>query len=591
LGGTLSRAALAGAAAAVAFAYAFTHPGGAVADHLACHPPNVSFNFDTLELEHSALDYARAIELAVEGRAVPSPYELPTGELVDVRYQGLLAGPRADRTAAPDPAYRVPPTVYKSIAWIEANWNNAAGSVPYGGVGPVLQSGDCGYGLGQITSGMSHLYAPPALAPGIPSARQAAIGTHFLFNIAEGVRILADKWNSAPRYRPIAGTGDPNALEDWYFAIWSYNGFAFSNHPLNPERDPLRSEVYHCEDETAPGYGMFFYGSYTYPERVYGCMRHPPSRDGKPIWPPQAFDMPFLQREPVSAAFNPQNFLDCQEAGFAGTAAPCVAMDYPTTLPDDLATAEDESVQPHADSTPLAAAALASAYLMAPRLAVSGPSLSTLTVYADGTANAVTVTVRNNGTGIAPFRVRASAAWLVARHPGDAASVSIDGSVAIGAETKVVLERAREIKLDPPIYLTDQPVLTAQATTVSVTTTADIAVGDTFVIEDEHVLVTQVLSGTQIRVLRGQDGTTALSHVPGTAALWLKPAKTQAGYQSQLFVTLVPSLVPAGGATAHLWIEPLYGGGAPFEMVVEALKAGAEPFKYRLHAPGLVSSE
>ncbi|MBI5946619.1 MAG: hypothetical protein HY875_00590 [Chloroflexi bacterium] len=588
MGGTLTRAAVAGAAAAVAFAYAFSHPGGAAADHGECHAPNRGFDFDTLELEHSVLDYGRAIELAVAGKAVAFSYQLATGEPVDVRYQGLLAGPRADRTAAPDPALSIPPTVYKSIAWIEAAWNNAAGSVPYGGVGPVIQSYDCGYGLGQVTSGMSHTYAPPALAPGVPSARQATIGTHFLFNIAEGVRILADKWNSAPRYRPIAGTGDPAALEDWYFAIWSYNGFAFSNHPLNPDRDPLRGDVYHCENETAPGYGMFFYSSYTYPERVYGCMRYPPARDARPMWAAQAFLMPALTREPVSAAFNPKNFLDCQEAGFSGTATACRAMDFPTALPDDPATKVDDSTRTHADTTAPPDPKWASTYLGAPVLSVVGPTAATLNAYADGTASSTSITVRNTGKWIAPFRVRSSVPWLVARHPGDATTVSIDGGVAIGAETKVVLESAKKVSLN--IYVKDEPILTAQATIITVNSSASMDPGDTFVIDDEHVLVTAVPSLTQVAVLRGQDGTTALSHTFGTPVMWLKPAKTQPGYQSQLVVTLVSSLVPPGGATARIWVEPLYGSGPVFEMVVEAVKAGTpEPLKYRVHAPGLAA--
>src|SRR5690606_6177359 len=127
-----------------------------------------------------------------------------------------------------------------------------------------------------ITSGMGN-------NTGTPSSKQALVGTHFAFNLAEGMRILADKWNQAPRFRPIAGEGDPAALEDWYYAIWSYNGFAFTNHPLNPDRDPLRagaadSPIYHCFDDTAPSYvqgsgtlPVYTYGDYTYQERVYGC--------------------------------------------------------------------------------------------------------------------------------------------------------------------------------------------------------------------------------------------------------------------------------------------------------------------------------
>ncbi|HJP41307.1 MAG TPA: SH3 domain-containing protein [Dehalococcoidia bacterium] len=239
------------------------------------------FDFDTHEQAVYEVDYAAEIELVVAGAAVASPIDYGNGEVVDLTYQGVEAGPRTGRVPA-DPAHRIPPTIYKSIVWIESNWANAGGAVPYGGVGPTLRSAhDCGYGLGQITTGM-HDNA------GKPSAKQSLIGTHPLFNLAEGVRILADKWNAAPETRPIAGEGNPAYLEDWYYAIWSYNGFAFLNHPLNPNLDPLRggnevSPLYHCFEplahsyqEDADGFVRYGYGDYTYPERVYGCMKYPP---------------------------------------------------------------------------------------------------------------------------------------------------------------------------------------------------------------------------------------------------------------------------------------------------------------------------
>ena len=59
---------------------------------------------------------------------------------------------------------------------------------------------------------------------------------------------------------------------------------AFSNHPLNPVKDPLRGSVWHCGDPNAPGYGFFERSDYTYTEDVYGCLRHPPVPGGN--YPP-----------------------------------------------------------------------------------------------------------------------------------------------------------------------------------------------------------------------------------------------------------------------------------------------------------------
>jgi hypothetical protein len=279
-------------------------------------------------------------------------------------------------------------------------------------------------------------------ANGTPTARQAVIGTHFLFNMAEGVRILADKWNTAPQFRPIAGNGDPAVMEDWYYAIWSYNGFAFSNHPLNPSRDPLRgggvSPIYHCSDPAAPSFqrnsegGLIYgYGSYTYPERVYGCMRYPPVSASGRMWTAQTFTMPDFALPEIAAAFDPKHFLDCQEAGFTGG---CAAMDYPTTIQR-----EGVNITPHADTTPPRSAAEAGSLLGDPYFSYSGPTFMSLTGYSDGTATTDTVTVSNIGSFVGPYRIRTSHPWIIVRHPGDPASRSLDGGVVVGAETEVVV--------------------------------------------------------------------------------------------------------------------------------------------------------
>ena len=585
MGVTLSRAGLGSLLLLLAGATAFIQPVETRADHLACHTPFRGFDFDTFEFEDYVTKYNQAIELAVAGKAIPPPYTLSNGETIDVSYQGLKKGPRGSRAAESTGAV-IPPSIYKSIAWVESAfsaWGNASGSVPFGGVGATLLSTDCGYGIGQITSGMGHASAPPAVEYGVPSARQAIIGTHPLFNIGEGVRILADKWNSAPKFRPIAGTGDPAALEDWYYAVWSYNGFAFSNHPLNPSRDPLRGAVWHCGDRTAPGFSSFVRSDYTYPELVYGCLRYPPPKpaavataqanaevaaaavggpftvgetvvvtgtaptclkvrptpttnelacvaDGTQLeilggpqagidgnvfwnvrvktgpstgvvgwsadlflarpgttpaptpsptpvppvppptipsvdpanryWQPQSFFMPDLGSPEVAEAFKPQHFLDCQDAGFSGG---CLAMDYPTTIPA-------RNVITHADTTPPVNPSLISMFLGDPRLQYTGPTTLSLTVSSSGVASNGVVTVKNVGTWIAPFRVRTTADWIVVHHPGDSTR-TIDGSVAIGAETDVVTQQASATRprlavkgKDSVLVITVNPALMPQGT-------------------------------------------------------------------------------------------------------------------------------
>lgn len=407
------------------------------------------FEFDTYEAQDYVSVYGTAIQLAAEGKVVTAPYNIDgtTDGLIDLRYQGIQSGPRAARLPE-NAALRIPPTIFKSIAWIEANWSNGASSVPWGGVGPVLRSFDCGYGVAQVTSGMAN-------NSGTPSARQAIIGTDFVFNLAEGVRILADKWNSAAKYRPIAGNGDPAMLEDWYFAIWSYNGFAFVNHPLNPNLNPLRggsqSPAYHCYDPSAPSYQAtssggpaFGYGDYTYQERVYGCMRNPPypSQGATTVrlWPAQHFLMPDFTIPSVGAAFSPEVFSSCEDRGFGGGCT--AAMDFPTTIPE-------HDLVPHADATLAADPALAVTLLGNPMFQYSGSPTASLFVKRDGTVTRSSLTVTNVGLGIAPFRVRTSAPWIIVRHDTDPTGRTIDGGVAVGLDKSVVIRAASSGQ--PPI--------------------------------------------------------------------------------------------------------------------------------------------
>ena len=76
-------------------------------------------------------------------------------------------------TRAVDETPYAPPTLLKAIGWIESSISQTDWYTLSGGVGPALVSFDCGYGIMQITSGMTS----PADA-GWPSLNQALVATH-----------------------------------------------------------------------------------------------------------------------------------------------------------------------------------------------------------------------------------------------------------------------------------------------------------------------------------------------------------------------------------------------------------------------------
>jgi len=84
------------------------------------------------------------------------------------------------------------------------------------------------------------------------------------YNIEVGAKILDNKWKITP---PI-GDSDRNILENWYYAIWAYNGFSYINYPLNPEGR-------HYQDKVIDNISKLIIGD-----------------DGQPLWTPVTITKP-----------------------------------------------------------------------------------------------------------------------------------------------------------------------------------------------------------------------------------------------------------------------------------------------------------
>jgi hypothetical protein len=86
---------------------------------------------------------------------------------------------------------------------------------------------DCGYGLGQITTGMT-LASASYWGNGnatVGAQVQAKIAVDYTENIAAAVELLSQKWNQLASYSPgiLANGGNPAYTSDWYMALWAYN--------------------------------------------------------------------------------------------------------------------------------------------------------------------------------------------------------------------------------------------------------------------------------------------------------------------------------------------------------------------------------
>lgn len=414
------------AVAGVVFLLARPHAGQA--QHLcgATGSPLGAFDMEAYEAEDYGYVYARTLELAGNNALFP--------DLEAFGVPQLGSGDREAGLDFPVDGY-VPPVLLKAIATIESSWAQADWSVPYGAVGDVLASHDCGYGIMQITSGMQNV-------TGVPNLEQAMIDGHFAFNIARGANILSDKWNLAPQLRPIVGERDPTVIEDWYFALWGYNGFAFQNHPLNPTFSAGRV-AFSCGPQD-DGFGHDR-TRHPYQELVLGCVQHPAVVGGEQLWEPQDVLMPDLTDPAFADPLNVANWNACS------LSAECAAMDMPTpmapSLPSDAespiadrvelgassstsdeGTGTPDTVESEAEMGTPAPSALAQAEIAlsfsrdeiigVPSIFASPANVEIVAVPGVSTGGA-TITILNSGSGVLVYRATATAPWIkLSRHQG-----------------------------------------------------------------------------------------------------------------------------------------------------------------------------
>jgi RHS repeat-associated protein len=197
--------------------------------------------------------------------------------------------------------------VYEAIMAQESNFSQASWHAPKGmagdpliadyygsggGIASINYAGaDCGYGIGQVTTGM-HVGDGSISAHG-----QIKVAVDYQENIAAGLQILENSWNKLYSDGILANNADPKYLENWYFAAWAYNsgiqptsaynntgctpgptctgpdgtwGLGWANNPENPSYPPNRTPYLKSTyaDAAHPG-------SWPYQERVMGWIGSP----------------------------------------------------------------------------------------------------------------------------------------------------------------------------------------------------------------------------------------------------------------------------------------------------------------------------
>lgn len=276
-------------------------------------------------MQPSANQVSWAIEMAEQGLLSGSAYQRPA----NYANMGLVAYAPSDDFArvplshpAGDTWDSVPRSVYEAIVAQESNYSQASWhalpGIPggalvgdyYGAGGSITtmdySKADCGYGLGQITTGMSvgdTTYSQHG---------QWKIGVDYQENLAAGLQILERTWNQLYAAGILVNGGDPKYLENWYLAAWAYNsgvqptaafgnttgctpsdtctgpdgtwGLGWANNPANPDYPPTRAPYLKSSyaDASHPA-------DWPYQERIMGWMGQPILRFNSPAYSTPAY--------------------------------------------------------------------------------------------------------------------------------------------------------------------------------------------------------------------------------------------------------------------------------------------------------------
>jgi hypothetical protein len=116
-----------------------------------------------------------------------------------------------DKLKAAAVARGIPPKILYGIAWQESGWRQFDANG-----GPLIGFDGKGIGIMQVTT-----------IPGGVDVDQ--LRTDIDYNIAVGADILVTKWWYAPSVFPVIGDGNARCYENWFFAVWAYNGWVRGN--------------------------------------------------------------------------------------------------------------------------------------------------------------------------------------------------------------------------------------------------------------------------------------------------------------------------------------------------------------------------
>jgi hypothetical protein len=126
-------------------------------------------------------------------------------------------------------APHVSAAILHGIGYVETNWhqfNTSSYDVNGEPIGSPVESFDGGWGQYQQTWGMP----PQCVSANNCRSDVAKVENDQSYNIGTGVSALISAWNGTAGVASNSDPNDPYKANDWFFAVWAYNG-AYGNNP------------------------------------------------------------------------------------------------------------------------------------------------------------------------------------------------------------------------------------------------------------------------------------------------------------------------------------------------------------------------
>jgi murein DD-endopeptidase MepM/ murein hydrolase activator NlpD len=143
---------------------------------------------------------------------------------------------------------KIPPHILFAVAWAESEWKQ------FNAQGYAIVSPDGGLGMMQLTDEtlvdtVEKIAGKTWVSDGKGWTNDkdlieaiAQLAKDWQLNLEHGAEVLLEKWNNlSSKGITIGDKNDLSVIEHWYYVVWAYNAFSYTNNPNNTDTNIINT--------------------------------------------------------------------------------------------------------------------------------------------------------------------------------------------------------------------------------------------------------------------------------------------------------------------------------------------------------------